>query len=598
MNQRLLLSGNEAVAHGARTAGVRFASAYPGTPSTEILENIAKLPGIHAQWSPNEKVAFEVGIGASLAGARTIVCMKHVGVNVAADPLMTLAYTGVKGGFVLVSADDPEMHSSQNEQDNRIYAKFAKIPMLEPSDSQESYDFVGEALEISEKFDTPVLLRMTTRISHSMTPVDIRPWQEVPVTGFKVDIDKYVMMPIFARPRHQAVLKRLEELRKFAEETPLNRIEWGDRKVGVVTSGISYQHAREALPDASFFKLGFSYPMPLKKIAEFASQVEQLIVVEELEPFIEETLKVAGIACEGKKYFPIFGELNPTLAEKGFDQAGYASPIPAFDGDPVEVLPRPPVLCSGCSHRSVFYALNKLGAHVTGDIGCYTLASLPPLKALHACVCMGASIGMATGISQVQGTKRPLFAVIGDSTFVHSGITPLIDAIYNKANVTIIILDNRITAMTGGQVHPATGQTLQGEETKSVDFIALAKALGVDHIEEFDPYDFERTLEILKAASKREGVNVLVTTRPCMLFPKKHREEPYEIVAADCNGCGVCLKIGCPAISRSGELTDKNLAIPVIDETSCTGCHLCADICPVDCIFSTSALDKKEEVEA
>jgi indolepyruvate ferredoxin oxidoreductase alpha subunit len=431
-----------------------------------------------------------------------------------------------------------------------------------------------------------------------MTPVDIRPWNEVPVTGFKVDIDKYVMMPNFAKPRHQAVLKRLEELRQFTERTLLNRIEWGNKEVGVVTSGVSYQHAREALPDASFFKLGFSYPMPLKKIAGFAKKVKKLIVVEELEPFIEEALKVVGIQCEGKKYFPIYGELNPTLAEKGFEQAGFASPIPGFEGDPVEVLPRPPVLCSGCGHRSVFYALNKLGAHVTGDIGCYTMAALPPLKALHACVCMGASIGMATGISQVQGTKRPLFAVIGDSTFVHSGITPLIDAVYNKANVTILILDNRITAMTGGQAHPATGKTLQGENTHTLDFIALAKALGVDHIEEFDPYDFKGTLDVLKAASKREGVNVLVTTRPCMLFPKKHKDESYRIVAADCNGCGVCLKIGCPAISRSGVVTDKGLAIPIIDETSCTGCHLCVDICPVDCIFSQSELGEREEVEA
>ena len=593
MNQRLLLSGNEAVALGARTAGVRFASAYPGTPSTEILENIARLPGIHAQWSPNEKVAFEVGIGASLAGARVIVCMKHVGVNVAADPLMTLAYTGIKGGFVLVSADDPEMHSSQNEQDNRTYAKFAKIPMLEPSDSQESYDFVGEALEISERFDTPVLLRMTTRISHSMTPVQTRSWEEIKVSGFQVDIDKYVMMPNFARPRHQAVLKRLEALREFSEETPLNRIEWGDKKVGVVTSGVSYQHAREALPDASFFKLGFSYPMPLKKIADFASKVDKLIVVEELEPFIEEALKANGIPCEGKKYFPIYGELNPSLTAEGFEKAGILKPSPGGEAAPAEVLPRPPVLCAGCGHRSVFYALKKLGAHVTGDIGCYTMAALPPLEALHSCVCMGASIGMAIGISQVEGSKRPVFAVIGDSTFLHSGITGLLDAVYNKADLNLIILDNRITAMTGGQAHPATGKTLMGEDTKSVDFIELAKALGVDHAEEFDPYDFKGTLEVLKAASKRPGVNVLITTRPCMLFPKKVKHEPYRIIAADCTGCGVCLKIGCPAIARSGEVTDKNLPIPIIDETQCTGCRLCAEICPPDCILSLSEIEKK-----
>ncbi|TKJ40058.1 indolepyruvate ferredoxin oxidoreductase subunit alpha [candidate division LCP-89 bacterium B3_LCP] len=596
VNQKILLSGNEAVAQGARAAGVGFASAYPGTPSTEILENIAKLPDIHAQWSPNEKVAFEVGIGASLGGARTIVCMKHVGVNVAADPLMTLAYTGIKGGFVLVSADDPEMHSSQNEQDNRTYAKFAKIPMLEPSDSQECYDFMGEALEISERFDTPVLLRMTTRISHSMTAVNIKEWQAVEVTGFEKDIDKYVMMPNFARPRHQVILKRLERLQKFSEETSLNRIEWGDKKIGVISSGVSYQHAREAFPEASFFKLGFSYPMPLKKIAGFTDKVEKLIVVEELEPFIEDALKNVGIPCEGKKYFPIYGELNPSLAEKGFMEAGFLTAIPDDGAEPVEVLPRPPVLCPGCSHRSVFYALKRMGAHVFGDIGCYTMAALPPLEALHACVCMGASIGMATGISQVQGSKRPVFAVIGDSTFLHSGITGVLDAVYNKANVTILILDNRITAMTGGQQHPATGKTLMGEDTKAVDFVALTKALGVEYVEEFDPYDYPKTQEILKSATKREGVKILITTRPCMLFPGKIKDESYRILAADCNGCGVCFKIGCPAISKSGDVTDKNLAVPVIDETLCTGCDLCAEICPVDCIFPVSELQKGEEV--
>jgi len=591
-NTRLLLSGNEAIAHGAKAAGVRFAAAYPGTPSTEILENFAKFPGVHAQWSPNEKVAFEVGIGASLAGARVIVCMKHVGVNVAADPLMTFAYTGVKGGFVLVSADDPEMHSSQNEQDNRTYAKFARIPMLEPSDSQECYDFVEYALEISERFDTPVLLRCTTRISHSLAPVALREWKDVPITGFEVDIAKYVMMPNWAKPRHQAVLKRLEELRKFTEETPLNRIEWGDRKIGIVTSGVSYQHAKEVMPEASFFKLGFSYPMPVKKLKEFAAQVEKVIVVEELEPFIEEGLKVAGIACEGKKFFPVYGELNPSIVQKGFAAAGLLAE-PSMDvASPIQVLPRPPVLCPGCAHRSVFYALRRMGAHVFGDIGCYTLAALPPLEALHTCICMGASVGMATGVSQVQGSKRPVFAVIGDSTFLHSGITALLDAIYNKANVTIIILDNGITAMTGGQNHPATGKTLQGQKAPAVDFIALAKALGADHAETFDPYDFNASWETLKSAVKRPGVNVLVTTRPCMLFPKKLKDVPYQIIAADCNGCGVCLKVGCPAIARSGEVTDKGLAIPVIDDSQCTGCKLCADLCPVDCILLKSDLGK------
>lgn len=596
MKQRILLSGNEAVAQGARTAGVRFAAAYPGTPSTEILENIVKLPGIKAQWSPNEKVAFEVGIGASIAGARTIVCMKHVGVNVAADPLMTFAYTGLKGGFVLVSADDPEMHSSQNEQDNRFFAKFAKIPMLEPSDSQECYDFVGIALDISEQFDTPVMLRMTTRISHSMAPVEIRPWQDKPVLGFTVDIAKYVMMPNFAKPRQQAVLRRLDDLGRYSETTPLNRIEWGSKKVGIVTSGISYQHAKEALPDASFFKLGFSYPMPLDKLADFAKKVERVIVVEELEPFIEDALKVAGIKCSGKQYFPIYGELNPTRAERGFADAGLLEVSPGGEMKPFAVLPRPPVLCPGCSHRSVFYALKKMGAHVFGDIGCYTLSALPPLEAVHACICMGASIGMANGVAQVQGSDRPVFAVIGDSTFLHSGMTGLLDAVYNKTNLNVIILDNRITAMTGGQMHAATGHTLSGEETRRVNFVELTKALGADTVQEFDPYDFEAAQKILKDVTKRKGVNVLITTRPCMLFPKKIKGEAYRIVPDECTGCGVCLKIGCPAIARSEQVTKKKLFIPIIDETLCTGCKLCADICPPKCIYLLSELPAGKEV--
>ena len=406
------------------------------------------------------------------------------------------------------------------------------------------------------------------------------------------------MMPNFAKPRHQIVLQRLEELRQFSEKTPLNRIEWGDKKTGIITSGVSYQHAKETMPHASFFKLGFSYPMPLKKIADFAGKVETLIVVEELEPFIEDTLKVAGIACEGKKYFPIYGELNPTLANRGFADAGLTEPTPGGEAEPAEILPRPPVLCPGCLHRSVFYALKRMGAHVFGDIGCYTMAALPPLEAMHACICMGASIGMASGIAQVEGSKRPIFAVIGDSTFLHSGITGLLDAVYNKANVNVIILDNRITAMTGGQQHPHSGSTLQGEETRTVDFIELVKALGVKHIESFDPYDFHKTQDILKAAAKRQGVSVLIPVRDCMLFPKKHRGEPYQIVVADCNGCGVCFKIGCPAITNSGDLTDKKLSIPIIDEVQCTGCRLCAEICPPDCILSLTELRRGEGVEA
>ncbi len=580
--EKLLLSGNEAVARGAYEAGCRFGFAYPGTPSTEIMENYVRYPGVHAQWSPNEKVAFEVGIGASMGGARALVGMKHVGVNVAADPLMTFAYTGVKGGFVLAAADDPEMHSSQNEQDSRRWGPFAKIPILEPSDANEARFYVMRAFEMSEEFDTPVMLRLTTRISHSKGIVEIGEARDAVMTGYERNIAKYTMMPNFARVRHTLVEQRMERLLELAENFDFNREEMGDTSVGVVTGGISYQYVREILPEVSVFKLGMTYPLPIERIRKFAKKVKRLIVVEELEPFYEEQLKIHGIPCEGKKFLSLEGELNPERLRAGMVEAGIIdNGHKLVKGE--KVIPRPPVLCPGCAHRGVFHSLKKLKADVFGDIGCYTLAGFEPLEALHSTICMGASIGNAIGAALVGGTEKAV-AIIGDSTFLHSGITPLLDAVYNQATVTVIILDNRATAMTGGQQHPATGYNLKGEPSPAVDIGELCKALGVRNVRLVDPYNLEKTKSAIKASMKEKGPSVVITTRPCMLFPRKIRGEAYYVDEEVCNGCGACFRIGCPAVSRSGEFTEKGLAKAQIDETTCTGCEICVQVCPVDCI--------------
>lgn len=592
----MLLSGNEAIALGAREAGVYFAAAYPGTPSTEILETFARLPGIKAQWAPNEKVAFETGIGAALSGARTMVCMKHVGVNVAMDPLMTFAYTGTIGGFVLVSADDPEMHSSQNEQDNRHIARFAKIPMLEPSDSQEAHDYVKIALEISEQFETPVMLRVTTRISHAKGIVELEPWTQPKVEGFSKDPERFVMVPQYAKLRHHAVELRLNELRSISEQSPLNRIEPGSGEVGIVTGGISYQHVCEVLLDAPLFKIGMSNPLPIETIKDFAETVKRIIVVEELEPFYEEQLLATGIKCEGKRFFPLEGELNSDIVAEGLREAGVLQVNrPKLHPVEIDVLPRPPVLCSGCAHRSVFSALKKLKADVFGDIGCYTLGALKPLKALHTCICMGASIGMASGVQQVKGSKRPVVGIIGDSTFLHSGITGLLDAVYNKAPVTIIILDNRATAMTGGQQHPGTGFTLQGEETSAVNLVELVKALGVKNVFPIDPYDLDNTIKVVKKTTSSGEPSVIITQRECTLYPVKKKPEPYRVILDVCNGCAACIRIGCPSIMTIEETTEKGLHKVEIDPDTCVGCRLCVQVCPLeDCILEMS----ESELEA
>lgn len=583
----MLLSGNQALARGMFEYGGEFASAYPGTPSTEILETIGRFfkDDIYAEWSINEKVALEVAVGASYGGARSLAAMKHVGVNVAADPLMTLSYTGVGAGLIIVSADDPSLHSSQNEQDNRYYGKFASIPVLEPSSSQEAKDFVKYAFEISEQFDTPVILRLTTRISHSKGIVEIGDRKTVEHKGFERDIQKYVMVPGHAIKRHKMVIERLEKLREYAETSDLNRIEWNGKKVGIVTGSIAYQHAKEAMPDASILKLGMGYPLPLEKIRSFAAEVDQLFVVEELEGFYEEIIAAAGIEVEGKKYFSNFLELNVDRVRKGFIEAGLldASAV----SEPIEteaVLPRPPVLCSGCPHRGIIVALQKSNVYTNGDIGCYTLGALPPLSQIDSCLCMGASIGNAFGIEKAGKTDKPTVALLGDSTFLHSGITALASVVYNKGTTTTIIVDNRITAMTGGQDNPSTSKTLMGEETKAIDLAELCRVLGVEHVRKVDPYDLETTLATLKEEIARKAPSVIITNRPCMLFPKKIKDKPYAVDLEKCIACGACFKVGCPSISASEETNDKGKNKSVIDPVTCTGCSICAQVCPVDAI--------------
>lgn len=588
-----LLSGNEAVARGAFEAGVKMAVGYPGTPSTEILETMAvRHRSVYSQWSPNEKVAFEVGIGASIGGARALVTMKHVGLNVAADPLMTFAYTGVNGGFVVVSADDPEMHSSQNEQDNRIFARFANIPFLEPADSQESKDMLVAAYEISERYDTPVMLRMTTRISHTLGIVELGEPVNLKERKFVKSPEKYVMIPSNARVRHVVVAERLKELAKYSEVTPFNRVESNGSNIGIISGGVAYQYAKEVAPRFDYFKIGFGYPLPLDAIRKFVEQHERVLVVEELEPVFEDQIKAAGIWVEGKKFFGALGELSPSRVAQGLKDAGLIDKVVKPEITQEELFPRPPVLCPGCPHRGAFMALKKLGVAVTGDIGCYTLGVLKPLNSLDTCICMGASIGNAIGMEKVKGSEKGTVAVIGDSTFFHSGITGLLDAVYNQSNVTVIILDNRATAMTGGQEHPGTGHTLMGDPVGRVDLHELVQALGVKNFEVVDAYDYDATLACIKRQMETPGPSVIVTNRPCVLMPKRIMDEPYVIDAELCNACSACFRISCPAIAASHETNEHGSPKAIIDETLCTGCTLCAQICPTEAIVLKSQFVK------
>jgi len=582
------MTGNEAVARGAFEAGVTYASAYPGTPSTEILENVGPYKEIVAEWAPNEKVAMETAIGASVAGARSLAAMKHVGVNVAADPLFTWGYTGVTGGFVLISADDPGCHSSQNEQDNRYYAKFAKIACIEPSDSQECKDFVKEAYEISEKFDVPILFRMTTRTCHSKGLVEFGERKEVEMKPYTKQPGKYVAAPATAKILHPIVEDKLKRLEEFSNETHLNRIEWFDKKIGIVTAGVAYEYAKEVFGEkASYFKIGFSFPLPMKKIKEFASQVDKLYVIEELEPFMEEQMKVAGIECIGKDLIPNIGELNPDIVAKAL--LGEERETIAIADD--KMVNRPPTLCAGCPHRGFFYALSKKkNVMVTGDIGCYTLGAAEPLNSIDTVICMGGSISMGHGAAQAfkrNGVDKRVVSVIGDSTFFHTGVNSLMDVAYNQSNTVTCILDNRITGMTGHQENPGTGYKLQGEEAKQIDIPKLCEAIGIEHIANVNPLDLEAVDKALEDAFAYDGPSVLITRWPCVLkkFSDQDKKEfdlaPKTYVVEDekCKGCKICTKTGCPAISFDNE-TKK----AYVDKYMCVGCSVCAQTCPFDAI--------------
>jgi indolepyruvate ferredoxin oxidoreductase alpha subunit len=570
-----LMIGNEAIARGAYEAGASVATAYPGTPSTEIVSNMARYQDVYAEWAPNEKVALEVGIGASIGGARTLVAMKHVGINVAADPLYTVAYTGVNGGLVIVSADDPGMHSSQNEQDNRGYGQFAKLPVIEPSDSQEAKDFTSLAFDISEEFDTPVMLRVTTRLSHSQTLVEEGEPGERVLKEYKKDAPKYVMLPGYARGRHVEVEKRMVKLAEYAENTPLNRIEWGDRRLGIITSGVAYQYVREALPDVSVLKLGLVNPLPKDLITSFADQVERLVVVEELEPVIEQQIKAWGIDVEGKELFTLLGEYSPEMIAQRL-----AGAEPATSSQ-LDIPPRPPLLCPGCPHRGVFYTLRRMRVTVMGDIGCYTLGALSPLEAMDACVCMGASIGMAMGMEKARGEEfaAKMVAVIGDSTFVHSGITPLIDTVYNQGTSTVLILDNDTTAMTGHQDHPATGVTIKKSPTKKLDIEALVRAVGIDNVRVVDPLKLDELEAAIREELERREPSVIIAKRACALIDPTPITSTLFVDEELCNGCKVCIRIGCTGIFFNDD--EKKAAI---NPNTCVSCGMCVQVCKFDAI--------------
>ncbi|MBP1737514.1 MAG: indolepyruvate ferredoxin oxidoreductase subunit alpha [Oscillospiraceae bacterium] len=568
MNELML--GNKAIARGLYEAGCRFVSSYPGTPSTEITEEVSVFPEVYAEWAPNEKVACEAAVGASIGGARSFCAMKHVGLNVAADPLFTAAYTGVNGGLVICVADDQGMHSSQNEQDSRHYAASAKLPMLEPSDSAECLAFTKEAFDLSEAFDTPVMLRTCTRVAHSQSIVEPGERQERPLKEYVKNPQKYVMMPANAIGRHVVVEERMKALSELAETTPLNRVEPGDGKIGFVTAGICYQYVRECFPHASVLKLGMIHPLPVKLIADFAATVETLYVVEELDPVIETHCLANGIRVDGgKNLFGLLGELS-----QGRVANAMGLPLPA-SADFGELTPaRPPVLCPGCPHRGLFYMLNKLKLTVTGDIGCYTLGALAPLSAIDTTICMGASISTLHGFNTVRGgeSARSTVAVIGDSTFMHSGITSLIDITYNKGISTVLILDNSITGMTGHQQNPTTGLTLKNQPTPQVSIEAVCKAAGVDRIQVVDPNDLTALETVLKEELAAPEPSVVITRRPCALLKSVKAMPALVIPEDDCKGCRACMKIGCSAIHFENGKAG-------IDETLCVGCELCIQMC-------------------
>ena len=568
-----LMLGNKALARGLYEAGCCYISAYPGTPSTEVTEEAARFPEIYCEWAPNEKVAMETAYGASLAGKRSACAMKHVGVNVAADPLYTMSYTGINAGLVIVVADDPGMHSSQNEQDSRHHAIAAKVPMLEPADSQEAVEMAREAYRLSEEYDTPVMVKLCTRVSHGQSVVETGE-RTVPVKEYVKDIPKYVMVPDNARPRHPIVEARMERLREYAETTPLNRVEMGDRKLGIITHSTSYQYVKEVMgKDCSVLKLGMTNPLPEKLIRDFAAQVDRLVVVEELEPILENHCKAMGLKVDaGKDLFPLIDEFSQTLLAKALK--GEEKPYVTVD-DPVPV--RPPVMCAGCPHRGIFYTLSKNKVTVLGDIGCYTLAAGAPLHAIEMCLCMGASIGAVHGFNKALGEagERKTVAILGDSTFMHSGMTGLADIAYNQSNSTVIILDNSTTGMTGHQQNPTTGFNLRGEPAGKIDLEALCRAMGFRRVVVVDPYDLKECDRVINEELAAPEPSVIIARRPCTLLKTVKAQPPVKVVSDNCKGCKSCMKIGCPAIS----MREKKA---VIDPTQCTGCGVCIQMCQFD----------------
>ena len=575
MSEKRILLGNEAIARGAYEAGVKVSAAYPGTPSTEVSESLVQYDEIYAEWAPNEKVATEVAIGASIAGVRSMCVMKHVGINVAADPLYTAAYTGVRGGLVLVVADDPGMYSSQNEQDSRMVARAAMVPIVEPSDSAEAKEFMKYAYDLSEKYDTPVILRSTTRLSHSQGLVELEERAEPFDIPYERDMAKYVMMPGNAIKRHVVVEARMKQMAEDANSFPVNRVEYNDLSVGFITNGIAYQYVKEAMPQASVLKLGLLNPLPRKLIEEFASKVDKLYIFEELEPVVEEQVKSWGIKkAVGKEIFTVQGEYSANLIRERV--LGQASQVDKA----AQVPARPPILCPGCPHRSVYAVLNKLKIHAAGDIGCYTLGAVAPLSVIDTTICMGASISTLHGMEKAKGREyiKNWVAVIGDSTFMHTGINSLMNMVYNQAAGTVVILDNSTTGMTGHQDHAATGKTLKGQVVPAINIYGLCKSLGIEHVCEVDAFDQAELERVIKEEVARDAVSVIITKAPCALlkgikFPNKCRPLPDK-----CKKCGACLRPGCPALTKNEDGTIS------IDETMCNGCGLCKQLCKFDAI--------------
>ena len=574
-----LLLGNAAVARGAFEAGVKVVSSYPGTPSTEITESVVEYKDIYVEWAPNEKVAAEVAIGASIAGGRAMSCMKHVGLNVMADPVFTVSYIGANGGLVFCVADDPGMHSSQNEQDSRHYAEAAKIMMLEPSDSSECKEFTKKAFSLSEEYDTPVFIRLSTRVSHSQSLVELCDPEEVALKPYEKNIPKHVMMPAMAKGRHVIVEERTLKLKALAENCEFNTVENNGSKIGVIAAGTTYVYAKEALGDkVDFLKLGMVYPLPEKLIKDFAENHDELWVIEELDPVIENHVKALGIKCKGKENFTLLGEYSQNMIKKavlGIETEAVKDPV---------IPNRPPVLCVGCPHRGTFYVLKKLGVTVSGDIGCYTLGAVAPLQSVDTTICMGASVSAAHGMAKARGEEfnKKLVSVIGDSTFIHSGITGLIDIVYNKGNNTVIILDNSITGMTGHQENPTTGKTIRGEATRQVDLMALCKAVGVERVRVEDPFDLVGFEKAVKEELAADEPSVIIAQRPCALLKTVKYKGFCKVDSDKCKSCKMCMKLGCPAISfKDGKA--------VIDNSQCNGCGLCVGVCPFGAIEKEEA---------